>query len=103
MLVRGDTFSFDRLIHEHPVALAFFYADSCSKCRTIHPWVKEIGQSSDKVCIIELETGRDAELAYNFAVSTVPSFLLYKDGTFVDRKAGSQSRKKIEEFIESAL
>ena len=103
MLERGDTFSFDRLLHKYPVVLAFFYSESCSKCKALLPVMKDIGQTNDKVCVIEINTNRDADFAYNYAVSAVPSLLLFKDGTYVDRKTGAQNRKAIEKFIDSVL
>jgi len=103
MIERGDTFSFDRILHKNPVVLAFFYSEASSKCRSLLPVIREIGQSNDKVCVVEVDTYRDAGFAYNYAVSTVPSFLLFKNGSFVDRKTGAQNRKAIEKFINSVL
>ena len=67
-------------------ALVDFYADWCMPCLTMSPIVEEISEKmNDHVRFGKVDVGENKDIAEKFGVSSVPNFVLFKDGEKVDQ------------------
>jgi len=77
-----------------------FYADWCMPCVMMSPIVEEIAnkfRKKLKVGKVNVEDGH--EIAQKFGVSSIPNFVLFRDGKVVEQFVGSMSEEDFEERL----
>jgi len=65
-----------------------FFADWCGFCNRQEPILEEM----DRVWIGRVNTDENREIAKKFKISSLPSFVLLKDGKEVERFSGLHSK-----------
>ena len=83
--------SFDQAIAEqrNPV-LVDFYADWCPPCRAIAPTLEELAREyAGRLTIVKVNIDEQPDLAARFDVHSIPTLLLFKAGSVVDRLVGA--------------
>ena len=74
--------------------LVDFYAEWCGPCKIMG----EILESVDGN-IVKVNTDTFPHLAQKFGIMSIPTLILFKDGSEVDKLIGLQSKNDIIEFI----
>jgi len=97
--VTADNFESDVLKSGKPV-LVDFWAEWCGPCRMVAPTLEQIAQENDGVQIAKVNVDQEQELAYRFQVSSIPTFILFKDGEVADRMMGAMPKSAFERLIE---
>lgn len=88
---------------ETPV-LVDFWAQWCGPCRMVAPVLEQIAeQMHGKVRIAKLDVDANQQIAYQFQVSSIPTFILFKGGQMADRMMGAMPKSAFESFIERNL
>jgi len=86
------------------VVLVDFYADWCGPCQAMMPAVEELAAEYDgKVNIVKVNTDENQATAQKFAVMSIPTFKILKDGEEVGTVTGGVGKEKLQEAIEAAL
>ena len=97
--VSSAEFKKEVLESEIPV-LVDFYADWCGPCKMMSPIIEEIAENlNGKVKIAKLNVDEEADLAIEYEVSSIPTFLLIKNGQVVTNIIGMRDKKYLEEKI----
>ena len=66
-----------------------FYATWCPHCHRMMPVVEEVKELlGDRAEVVQLDIDRNDEAATEAKAESVPTFIIYKDGTEVWRHAG---------------
>ena len=94
---------FNEFIKEGTV-LIDFYADWCMPCVMMGPVVEEISEKFGKklkVGKVNVEDGQ--EIAQKFNVSSIPNFVLFKDGKVITNFVGAMSEEDFSERIKKFL
>ncbi|WP_227396108.1 thioredoxin family protein [Jeotgalibacillus aurantiacus] len=87
---------------DQPVVLKFS-ADWCSGCRQIAPVAEAVSEEySDSVKFYEVNVDQEPELAEQFGVMSLPTFIAFKDGEETGREvAPSASEDTLKAFIKN--
>jgi thioredoxin 1 len=94
---------FDDFIKEGLV-LIDFYADWCMPCVMMGPIVDEMSETfKGKVQFGKVNVEDNSELASKFQISSIPNFILFKDGKKVEQFVGGMSADDFEEKVKGFL
>lgn len=86
------------------VTLVDFYADWCGPCRMIAPIVEELAKELDgkaKVAKLDIESAQ--KTTSQFAVTSIPTLILFKDGQEVKRVVGVRDKAALKSLVQSVL
>ena len=103
MIISLDENNFDKET-ANGVTLVDFYADWCAPCRRMLPKLESVAkQLEGKVTVAKVNVDNARGLAMKFAIKSVPTFALIKDGKTLDVSAGSKSEKDLMLFAEGKI
>ena len=83
------------------VKVVDFWAEWCGPCRAITPIIEDLaGQYGDDVKVGKLNVDDNSEVATRYAIRSIPTILILKDGEVVDRHVGMISKPALQQKIE---
>lgn len=95
--------SFEDFIKEGVVLIDFF-ADWCMPCLMMAPVIDEMSEKFDgRINFGKVNVEDNQDLASKFGVSSIPNFILFKDGKVVDQFVGGMTGEDIEEKLRNFL
>ncbi len=97
--------TFDKTVHNSDVpVLVDFWAPWCGPCKMIGPIVEEIADEyADKAIVCKLNTDDARDSAMEFAISAIPTLILFKDGQVQKKWVGLTSKKDLAAAIDEQL
>ena len=99
LVVTKDNFS-DILKSEKTVLLDF-YADWCGPCKMMSPIVDEIAGENPQYLVGKINVDNEPELANEFAVMSIPTLVVIKNGQIVNQSAGARPKQSILAMLEA--
>lgn len=95
---------YDEIVKSHPLVLVDFYADWCGPCKMMVPVFKELKSAmGDKVKIVKIDTDRNRHLSAQMGIRSIPTMVVYKDGTQVWQQPGAMPMHTLKAKLESFL
>ena len=97
--------TFDEVVRssDKPI-LVDFWAEWCGPCKTIAPILEELAvEQADKFAIAKLDVDANVATATKFAVMSIPTLLLFKDGEVVARLVGAKPKGALLQEISANL
>jgi thioredoxin 1 len=101
--VTDGTFDTEVLRSASPV-LVDFWAEWCSPCKMIAPYLEELATEMDgKVSIAKLNIDENPQTPMKYGVRGIPTLILFKDGQVAATKIGALPKSKLKEWVESVI
>lgn len=98
--VTDQTFDTEVLAADETV-LVDLWAEWCGPCRAIAPVLEELeGDFKGKLKIAKVDVDSNPAIAQRFAVRSIPTLLLFKNGDLVETSVGVQPKQALASLVE---
>ena len=100
-----STATFDETVGSSDLpVLVDFWAEWCGPCKAIAPILDEIAtEHGDRVRIAKLNVDDNPDIARRFDVMSIPTLILFKEGTAEARLVGAKGKHQLIEEISPHL
>ena len=79
--------------------ILYFTADWCSPCKQTRPIVEELNREQIMAKFFIIDVDLEIEMAKDFEIKSVPTFVVMKDNKEIHRVTGAKTRQQLEELI----
>ena len=94
----------DKALQEGTLSLVDFYSDSCVPCKRMSPILAQLEETfQGKVAIGKVTIAYETELVEKYGVTSVPTFLFFKNGEQIEKLTGVQKKTELERIINENL
>jgi thioredoxin 1 len=82
-------------ITQNNTTLVDFYADWCGPCKMIAPIVHQIAEERSDITVGKVNVDKDGEIALKYNVMSIPTLIVFKNGSEVSRIVGYKPKEAI--------
>ena len=101
--VTTQNFEQEVLKSSKPVVVDVF-ATWCGPCRMMAPIVDELAKELEaKFKLVKINIDEERDIAIKYAVSSIPTFLFFKNGSLVGKEMGFMTKEVLKSKIETML
>lgn len=87
--------NYDELVAQGKPVVIDFWATWCGPCRMVSPIVDEIAAENDGIIVGKVNVDEEQELAAQFAVMSIPTLMVFKDGELANKQVGAVPKEAI--------
>lgn len=92
---------FEELITSPLPVLVDFYAEWCGPCKAMKPILEELKRmKGEQIRVAKVDIEKHKELASYYKIQSVPTLMLFHNGTLLWRHSGVMHPKELKEVIE---
>lgn len=92
-----------RVLDSEKPVLVDFWAPWCGPCRMVSPVLEQIAKERDDLEIMKLNIDDNPETAARYSVMSIPTMILFKDGTPLGQLVGAKPKAEIESQLNQLL
>ncbi|HWM11304.1 MAG TPA: thioredoxin [Solirubrobacteraceae bacterium] len=97
-----STFAADVLESDAPVVVDF-HAAWCPPCRVMSPILAELASARPDVRFVKVDVDENAETAVRYAILSMPTFMVFRDGEPVLKLVGARPRRRLEQELADVI
>lgn len=98
MIEHGNSENFDSLVSSG-VVLVDFFAEWCGPCKMLGPVLYDVASNRGDVKVVKINVDCEEDLARRFGVMSIPTLVLFKDGSEIKKSVGFMSYDDIINWI----
>ncbi len=92
------------VLRSEKAVLLDFWAEWCGPCRMIAPLLDEAAETyADRLTVAKLNIDENPSAPAKFGIRSIPTLMLFKNGTVQAQKLGAMSKSQLTEFLENNL
>lgn len=92
--------NFEETLKKNKLVLVDFWANWCGPCRALAPTIEELAKEyNGKALVGKLDVDENPATAERFQVFSIPTMILFKDGTETERLVGLCSKSRISDTL----
>ena len=96
--------TFNDVISSDKLVLVDFFATWCQPCKMMHPVLEDLKKTvGDKLRIIKVDVDTHNDVAAQYGIRSVPTLMLFRNGTVEATKVGAVSKSQLIAFLDSSL
>lgn len=76
-----------------------FWASWCAPCKMLSPIIEELAAELTDKKICKVNVDEQPELAEKFQIMSIPTLVVIKDGTVINRKSGAMPKAAIQNLL----
>lgn len=96
--------NFDELVLKYEgVVLVDFWAAWCGPCKMISQVLEELSNEVNSVRFVKIDVDENENLANEYQISSIPTLILFKNGTIVDTLIGFTPKDSLKDAISKHL
>ena len=96
--------NFNETISANKVVLVDFWASWCGPCRMVSPVIDQLAEEYDgEILVGKVNVDDEGVLAAEYAVVSIPTVILFKDGKPVEKLVGAHSLDDYADMIDQVL
>ena len=88
---------------ENGVCVVDFFATWCGPCKMLAPVFEELSGEMEEVNFFKVDVDQALDIARKYAITTVPTMIIFKDGEVVDKMIGFLPKEHIKSKIQTQL
>lgn len=91
----------NKVLKANEAVLVDFYASWCGPCKVMAPIVSELAESGS-FSVYKVDVDKVTEAAGKFGVSSIPTFIAFRNGAEVARRVGAVSKQELIGLMDKA-
>lgn len=96
--------NFDQIVGGNRLVLVDFWAPWCAPCRIVAPILEELAAKyAGKIVVGKVNVDENPETAMKFMIAAIPTIMLFKEGSVVEKIVGAVPKSTLEALIEKHL
>ncbi|MBQ5501125.1 MAG: thioredoxin [Selenomonas sp.] len=76
-----------------------FWAEWCGPCRMLGPVIDEVAAENPQIKVGKVNVDEQQELAAQFGIMSIPTLLVFKNGTKTNESIGLIPKEQVENLI----
>ena len=89
----------EEVIHSDKPVLLDFWASWCGPCRMVAPILDQIAEERPDVKVCKINVDEEPELASQFAIMSIPTLMVVKNGQVVNKALGARPKDAILDML----
>ena len=104
MLITYEGQDFEQVVSRQGLVLVDFYATWCGPCKMLMPQLEALSEEQPQIPFVKVDIDQFGALAKEtYGITSVPTLVLFKDGTEVSRQSGFAPKENVWKWIQSNM